>query len=157
MFFRHRTVLWEFADLAAGQHVSPTFAHSNPNFDDSDQEFLGLFSFTNSEADGTVWGFIEVGSDGIFIPTLPASDGETAGVPDPFVGTGPHSGVVPVLPGFDDGGGGGGPGFLPIRTFSFAPPHIRVQLIVGDGAQPNLASGKLILISNGPVALRELP
>ena len=154
MFFRHSAVLWKFENLPAGQHVSPTLRHVNPNYDDSDQEFLALFEFTNTEADGTVFGFVEVGGDGVFIPTLPASDGETGGVPDPFVGVGPHTGVVPLLPGFDDGGGGGGPGFLPIRTFSFVGPLTRVQLVVGDGAQPNQCSGKFVLISNGPIALR---
>ncbi len=153
MFFRHTAVLWEFVDLLAGSHSSPLLRHVNPGFDDRTQEIVCLLELANSEADGTVICHLEMGAEGIFIPTEPASPGEDMnGDPLPYVGPGPHFGAIPLFPNTGDGGDGPPGGGL--FTFTFALPLIRVQLQVGDGALPNKASGRLILVSNGPVALR---
>lgn len=158
MFFRHTTELWKFEGLTAGSHASPLMRHVNPNFDDRTQEIVCLLELSNSQADGTVSCHLQMGAEGIFIPTEPASPGEDMnGDPLPFTGLGPFQGGIPLLPFGDDpggGGGGGGPDGPIGLTFSLVPPLIRVRAEVTDGVQANSASGRLVLISNGPIALR---
>lgn len=154
MFFRHTAVLWKFEGLGAGQTASPLMRHVNPNFDDRQQEFVCLFELSNSQADGALTCWLELGAEGIFIPTEKASPGDDVnGDPLPFTGLGPFQGGIPLWPDGDDGGPEGPDGPIGL-TFSLVPPLIRVKVDVIDGVQANTASGRLVLISNGPIALR---
>lgn len=150
MFFRHAALLWEFDSLAAGQTASAVLRHVNPNFDDRNQEFICLFELSNSQPDGGVTCWLELGAEGIWLPTSKASPGtDEGGDPLPFTGLGPFHGGLPLVPiGDDPNDGPGGP------AFSLVPPLIRAGVDVIDGIAANTASGRLVLLSNGPIALR---
>ena len=155
MYFRHASTIWTFADVPAGALRSPVFQHVNPLYDDSDQEFVLLFELSNSEkATGGCYAAVQVGAEDLWLPSAVASDGfdETDGHPIPFTGEGPHKGALLLLPGAHSA-----PEQLPLRTFSLVPPLMQLIVFVDGGSNNNLTSGRFVLLSNGPIALRELP